>query len=489
MDRYEEEKQLAASAAVGYVKNNMILGVGSGSTVQYFIEALGERVQAGLHVLAVPTSVKSEQLCELHGIPVCKNNTAEPVIDLTVDGADEFDPQLNLIKGGGGALLREKIVASASIREIIIADSRKKVETLGQTFPLPIEVLPYAISSVLHKIKAHNMTACLRLLETGDPCLTDQGNYILDCKTGPIRDLHYLSDLFNQMAGVVEHGIFMDMADMVIMGNQGAIETYEAHNPVIPKEVQRKTLRKIEEKIQICRSKGEVPVIELDLDLTTFVTRERTLEGLHYAGKKYGIEEFVTPSFGLLPGYTREAWIHFISHYHLTQRYPKLRWMGEKDGKDGDSVYPAFHTQFWKTEFLHLDTLTPGLSEFITRMQKSEAVVVFVSGRWKEEQILPTLEVLKKGGLETIPLLIGNPMHDGANPISDSEIKAIHQTEICRKYGVPAVIIDDRQSNRNAVIQTNPDSEILGIGCAIPGFTYDQETTGIEWKISTFFEV
>lgn len=488
MDRFEEEKKLAADAAVNYVTDNMIIGVGSGSTVKYFIEALGERVQAGLQVKAVPTSVKSEQLCELNGIPVCRKDKTEPVIHLTVDGADEFDPQLNLIKGGGGALLREKVVAAASMQEIIIADSRKKVMTLGETFPLPIEVLPYAILSVQHKMKGLNIDASLRMLESGEPYLTDQGNYILDCQTGPITDLHHLSANLSQMPGVVEHGIFMDMAGMVIMGNQGVIETYEAHNRVIPKEVQHNTLKKIEEKVNMCRLRGEVPVIELDLDLTTFVTKERALEGLRHAGEKYGIQEFINPGFELLPGYTREAWTNFISRYHLTEKYPKFRWLGEKDGKDGDSVYSAFHTQFWKTEFFSLDTLTPGLCEFIAKMQKSEAVVVFVSGRWKEEQIQPTLDVLKKGNLETIPLMIGNPMHDAEHPISDSEIKAIHQVEIRRKYGVPAVVIDDRKTNRDAIVNANPGIEMLSVGCAIPGFTYDQETTGIELRISTFID-
>ena len=489
MDRYEEEKKLAACAAVDYVKDNMIVGVGSGSTVRYFIEALSERVKTGLKVKAVPTSVKSEQLCEQYGIPVCQKDKSESVIDLTVDGADEFDPQLNLIKGGGGALLREKIVASASAQEIIIADSRKKVMTLGETFPLPVEVLPYAIDTVLFKMKKADISACLRLQESGEPYLTDQGNYILDCETGPIKDLHHLANLLNQMAGVVEHGIFIDMANMVIVGNEGKIETYEAHNHAIPLEEQRKTLKKIEEKVKACRLNGGTPVIELDLDLTTFITKERTLEGLRYAGEKYGIEEFVTASFELLPGYTREAWSNFVCRYHLIERYPNLRWMGEKDGKDGDSVYSAFHTQFWKTEFLHLDTLTPGLCEFIAKMKSLEAVVVFVSGRWKEEQTAPTLEVLKKGGLENIPLMIGNPRHDGENPISDSEVKAIHQAEIRQKYGIPTVVIDDRRTNRDAIINANPSAEMLSVGCAIPGFTYDLETTGIAWKISTFFDV
>jgi anthranilate phosphoribosyltransferase len=160
--------------------------------------------------------------------------------------------------------------------------------------------------------------------------------------------------------------------------------------------------------------------------------------------------------------------------------------MGEKDGKDGDSVYSAFHTAFWNTDYLRYDTLTPGLSKFIRRLQKAGAVVVFVSGRWKEEQIEPTRYVLKKEGLEDVPLLIGNPGHDTENPISDSQIKALHQAEIKEKYGVPAVFIDDRKENRDAVCAANPECTMLSVGCAISGFTFDEETTGVSLGISSF---
>lgn len=164
-----------------------------------------------------------------------------------------------------------------------------------------------------------------------------------------------------------------------------------------------------------------------------------------------------------------------------------MRWLGEKDGNDGTgSIYSAFHTRFWETQLLHTDTLTKGLTEWIPTLQTAGATVVFVSGRWKEEQFEPTREVLKTGGIGDVPLLIGNPGHDGSNPVSDSEIKAMHQAEIREKYGVPAVIIDDRMENRDAVIGANPGIEMLSVGCAVPGFTYDQETAGIEWKLSTF---
>lgn len=487
MIRHDDEKDLAAREAVRYVEDGMVLGVGSGTTMKFFIEHLGERVKEGLKVRAVPTSKETRTRCLEWNIPLYEGDTVPPRIDLTVDGADEFDSQLNLIKGGGGDLLWEKIVAAASEREIIITDSSKRVSVLGETFPLPVEVIRYASDNVRRELEKLGIPAKLRMTDEGAPFLTDENNYILDCSTGGTGNAEQLSDTLSRMTGVVEHGLFIGLADLVIEGNDGKINTFEAQNPVIHKAVQKKTLEVIMKKVKDCRRKGEIPVVELDLDLTTFVPQKRTIEGLKAAGEKYQIPEFLDPVFDLLPGYTREAWVNFISRNRLPEKYPNLRWLGEKDGKAGaESVYSAFHTRFWETQLLSLDTLTRGLPQFIHSLQKAGAVVVFVSGRWKEEQIGPTREVMRRGGIDDVPLLIGNPHHDGKNPVSDSEIKAIHQKEIREKYGVPAVFIDDRMSNRDAVIAANSGIEMLSVGCAIPGFTFDQETAGIEWKLSTF---
>lgn len=487
MNRYEEEKRLAAREAVRYVTDGMLLGVGSGSTMRYFVMELGKRVKNGLKVQAVPTSEETRQLCREWKIPLYRESTVPERIDLTVDGADEFDSQLNLIKGGGGDLLWEKIVASASEREIIIVDSRKKVAELGKAFHLPVEVVPYASENVRCALAGKGIPAEIRQNQDGTPFLTDEKNYILDCAAGGIGNAKRLASELDHMTGVVEHGLFINLANLVIEGNDGKVLTYDAVNKVILREVQTKTLNRIMEKIGECREKGEVPVVELDLDLTAFIPQKRTIEGLKHAGTVYGIAEFLDPAFDLLPGYTREAWVNFISRHRLPEKYPDLRWLGEKDGNDGiGSVYSAFHTCFWETKLLHTDTLTKGLPEWVRILQTAGAAVVFVSGRWKEEQFEPTREVLRAGGIGDVPLLIGNPGHDGSNPVSDSEIKAMHQAEIRAKYGVPAVIIDDRMENRDAVIGANPGIEMLSVGCAVPGFTYDQETAGVEWKLSTF---
>lgn len=485
-NNYDKEKQLAAKAAVEYVKDNMILGVGSGTTVKYFIDALSEKVKNGLKIKAVPTSKETRKLCEEGGIECFSEKAVPEKIDLTIDGADEFDAKLNMIKGGGGCLLWEKIVASVSESEIIIVDSSKKTDILGKKFHLPIEVIPYAVDAVQKKLEDMSITSVVRTTKTGDIFITDEGNYILDCNTGEILDIEGLLRDLQEITGVVENGLFVQMADIVIEGNGDTINKYSAISPIITQNKQKNTLESIDEKVAEYREKGIVPVIELDLDLTTFVPYERTILALRAAGERYDISEFKNPVFDLLPGYTREAWINFISRNKLVEKYPSLRWIGEKDGKDGDSVYSIFHTTFWKTDYLKYDTLTSGLADFIRKMQKKGAVVVFVSGRWKEEQVEPTKYVLKKGKLKDVPLLIGNPRHDGENPISDSQIKALHQAEIREKYGMPAVIIDDRKENREAVCEANPECEMLSVGCSISGFSFDEETSGIEFAISNF---
>lgn len=486
MKQYDEEKMLAANAAVQYVKDNMILGVGSGTTVKYFIDALAEKVSAGLKIKAVPTSKETRKLCEKAGIECISNDSVPVKIDLTVDGADEFDLQLNLIKGGGGCLLWEKIIASVSNFEIIIVDSSKKTDILGKKFHLPVEVIPYAIDAVQDKLKNISVQSVLRITESGKPFITDEGNYILDCDTGEILNVESFYQALQNITGIVENGLFIHMTDMVIEGNGDKVNIYKAKSPIITDEKQRKTFELLDLKVSEFRDNGAVPVIEMDLDLTTFIPYERTVLALRAAGDKYQIAEFKNPVFDLLPGYTREAWVNFISRNKLTEKYPSLRWMGEKDGKDGDSVYASFHTAFWNTDYLEYDTLTKGLSNYIRRMQKMGAIVVFVSGRWKEEQIEPTKYVLKKGGLEDIPLMIGNPRHDGENPISDSQIKALHQEEIRKKYGMPVAIIDDRKENREAVCAANPKCEMLSISCSISGFTFDEETSGALLGISNF---
>lgn len=212
----EKEKRLAAKEAVEFLKDGQIAGLGTGSTAEYAVREIGELVKNGLNIRAVPTSDKTKALAESLGIPLIDIHSVDS-IDITIDGADEFTPGLALLKGGGGALLREKIVASMTEKEIIIADSSKKVDVLGK-FKLPVEVIPFASDYVLNRIQRIHGKGEIRMF-AGKPFVTDEGNYIIDADFGPIADPFALSEKLNGVAGIVEHGLFIRLASMVIMGD------------------------------------------------------------------------------------------------------------------------------------------------------------------------------------------------------------------------------------------------------------------------------
>ena len=212
---HEDEKQLAAQASLRFVRDGDIVGLGSGSTATFAIRFLGERVRAGLQIVGIPTSNHTTELAASLGIPLTSLDKT-PQIDVTIDGADEIDPQLSLIKGGGGALLHEKIVASASRRLVIIADSSKQVPVLGK-FPVPMEVITFAQPLVRRRVEA--LGASVRLRMAGDtPFLTDEGHHILDCDFGPIPDAPALARTLSDMPGIVEHGLFVRMANVALIG-------------------------------------------------------------------------------------------------------------------------------------------------------------------------------------------------------------------------------------------------------------------------------
>ncbi|MCO6048689.1 ribose-5-phosphate isomerase RpiA [Mesorhizobium sp. RP14(2022)] len=223
-----ELKAEAARIALGHVESGMRLGIGTGSTAEEFIRVLGAKVGEGLKIVGVPTSERTASLCRALGIPL-SNLDETPELDLVVDGADEFDPALNLIKGGGGALLREKIVATAASRMIVIADASKRVEALGR-FPLPIEVNIFGRRATEIAIRRAaeelGLSGELKLREKdGEPYLTDGGHQILDASFGRIPDPRALSLSLHAIPGVVEHGLFLDLADAVILASDAGVET------------------------------------------------------------------------------------------------------------------------------------------------------------------------------------------------------------------------------------------------------------------------
>jgi ribose 5-phosphate isomerase A len=218
------EKEAAARASLRFVRDGNIVGLGTGSTAAYAVRFLGERVRAGLKISGIPTSVRTKELAASLGIPLTTLDEFQQ-IDVTIDGADEFDPQLNLIKGGGGALLREKIIASASRQLVIIADSSKQVAVLGK-FPLPVEVIPFGQPLVAKRIAALGATVKLRQDANGNPFATDEGHHILDCSFGQIPDPPALARTLSDMPGIVEHGLFIDLATVVLMAKGGNVTEF-----------------------------------------------------------------------------------------------------------------------------------------------------------------------------------------------------------------------------------------------------------------------
>lgn len=212
----DKEKEAAARVGAGFVNDGDVVGLGTGSTAAHVVRFLGERVQAGLKIVGIPTSERTRELAASLGIPLTTLDECQQ-IDLVIDGADEFDPKLQLIKGGGGALLREKIIASAARQFVVITDSSKQVPALG-AFPLPVEVIPFAQALVSKKIAALGAKVSLRQSPDGKPYVTDEGHHILDCRFGRIPDPPALAHKLSDTPGVVEHGLFIDMATVVLMG-------------------------------------------------------------------------------------------------------------------------------------------------------------------------------------------------------------------------------------------------------------------------------
>lgn len=225
----DDQKKAAALAALDYVKPGMKVGLGTGSTANHFIKALGDRVKGGLDVQCVATSKQTFELARSLDIPITTLEQS-PHLDITVDGADEFDDKFQLIKGGGGALLLEKIVASSSRYMVVIADESKKVDTLGK-FPLPVEVVPFGVNATAWKIERAlricNITGKLTMrLKDGKPFVTDSGNAIIDVAIGRIPEPERLANLLSVTPGVVDHGLFIGICGIILMGSKDGVKTF-----------------------------------------------------------------------------------------------------------------------------------------------------------------------------------------------------------------------------------------------------------------------
>jgi ribose 5-phosphate isomerase A len=225
------EKQQAADRAVEYVESGMVVGLGAGSTAILATRRIGQLLRAGRlrDIVGLPCSSLIEAEARALGIPI----TIDPpgVVDLTIDGADEVDPELNLIKGGGGALLHEKIVAQASRREIIIIDESKLSPALGTHWPLPVEVIPFGWRSQLRFLESLGARVTVRQQSDGTPFKTDQGNLILDCAFGPIRQPATLAATLDTRTGIVEHGLFIGLATEVIVAGVDSVRHLTPKRP------------------------------------------------------------------------------------------------------------------------------------------------------------------------------------------------------------------------------------------------------------------
>ena len=219
-------KELAAGEAVKYVEDGMVVGLGSGSTANKAIQLIGEKIKEdGIQVIGIPTSVASDLLGRAVGIRIGELDDY-PQVDLTIDGADEFDPQLNLVKGLGGALVREKVVASSSRVELIVVDDSKKVDFLCQKSPLPVEVIRYSHRTTMRRLEALGCVPELRMADD-KPYISDNGNYIVHCRFERIDDPRGMEAEIGLMPGVVDSGLFVGLASKVIVASQDGVRILE----------------------------------------------------------------------------------------------------------------------------------------------------------------------------------------------------------------------------------------------------------------------
>jgi len=225
----EKCKMTAAKAAVSYVEDGQVVGIGSGTTIAHAIHYLGEKIKnSGMKILAVPTSFQSAMLLSEYNIPITTLGE-HPVLDIAIDGTDEFDPYFNLIKGGGGALTQEKIIDSAAKYLIIISDESKRVKILGEKFALPIEIIPVAYQTVINKLKQDFTTEIqIRMANKKlGPIVTDNGNFIIDARFDKIKDPEKLEKELNNIPGVVENGLFVNITNMIIIGHEDKVVKLE----------------------------------------------------------------------------------------------------------------------------------------------------------------------------------------------------------------------------------------------------------------------
>ena len=511
-DKEEAPKRLVAQAAVNkYVtRSEMKIGVGSGTTVKYVIEHLSTLAKVNnWHLTTVPASLATRDALVATKNLVVSSLLETPFVDVVFDGTDETDAVLNQIKGGGGALMQEKILAAGTNQFIIIADSRKESEYLGKRpgVPIPIEVNTLAYKRVKAAI-VRQYGIEVKLRKTGEshlgPYMTDNSNVILDAffSREQLANPNRLEVWIRKIPGVLDIGLFTGMVARAFFTSPDGSSVHERtrlfdlrdSDPTrtgITAERQYSVLQKVLKAVENTPN----AVVEMDLDLAALSPYERTIRGVQKAGEDYGIPEFADPQryFKELPGYTIDAWNAWITSEELKEvvsRNPDLPWAG-KDKKyefapfsdEHATVWSSFHIRYWESgELVAHDVPTAGLARFEELIHEAGGKLVFLSGRWTEDQIKGTKVCLKKSGIphERIHLLIGNP----DKKFSDAENKIRFQTQVVATYGTPVAFFDDRKSNLDALKKQIPS--LITVAMAIPGYSSATDVSTAENAVATF---
>lgn len=524
-------KKSAAYLAVNdwVARDGMVIGIGSGTTVEFVVDRLAQMVDENKWngIICVPTSFSSRFLLKKYAdvLTVRDMLTETRTLDVVIDGADEVDSCLRLIKGGGGALLHEGVVGQSGRHYVVVTDWRKDSDVLGRTFTsgVPIEVQPLTWQRVKNHIeRLFRITASLRYIQDVNhkehtPYVTDNGNYLLDAKFTEeqlLRATAILSEL-KAISGVCAVGLFPHMTTVSYFGNakgkvakRTRVTTSDAEM-LVDANRQQQALSKVIDVVKHYADKSEKrPVVELDLDLTTLMPYRRTIAGIMAAAEDYNIAELkqlVQEKIAVLPGYTAEAWNQWLSLEDvkkITQRYPLLPWVASnehkdlKPGEEGATVHSSFHRRFWQDAIEMADDIpTEGLANFERRVTAAGGLLVFVSGRWQADMIEATYASLRRAGLkESINLVIGNPGHDSSSgeKISDAQAKVLMQKKIISEYGLPVAYIDDRIDNLEkvaaAVLKQYGVKKFVPVISCVPGYsaapTYKQHEVN---AISNFF--
>lgn len=231
MDR-EELKKLAGEEALKHIEEETIVGLGTGSTIEYTLRKLGQMIRDGFKIKGIPTSIHTKRIAKEENIPLTSLDE-NPIIDVTIDGADEVDSNLSLIKGGGGALVREKIIAFNSKKVIIVVDDSKIVKALGIDIPLPVEVVKFGWTSTKKTLEEFECEVKLREIMQGEPFITDNGNYILDCEFERISNPEQFEIDINHIPGVVDNGLFINLVNEVIVGSKQGVLTLNKEETVV----------------------------------------------------------------------------------------------------------------------------------------------------------------------------------------------------------------------------------------------------------------